>query len=119
MRQLEFIKTAALIIRTPRSCNKLKDTNAYADLLSRQVEDDQFDCLDIASLMSRIRLDPKLLGKQQAVPMGSFHVLAKLGIHQLEDILCKLQKAKPTIIDASELKLRYGSRVPLSVTRKN
>ena len=39
-----------------------------------------------------------------------FHILTELGIHRLEDILCRCRKAEPTIIDASELKQRYGSK---------
>ena len=111
MRQLEMIKSAGMIVKAPRS--HTTENDPYAELLSRQAqsEHDPLNCLDIASLMSHIRVDPKLLGEQRDIPLGLFHVLADLGIHSLMDILCKSRKAKPTIIDARELKQRFGSRV--------
>ena len=41
--------------------------------------------------------------------------MTELGIQGLGDILCRSRKAEPTIIDASELKQRYGSKA----TRKH
>ena len=49
------------------------------------------------------------------MPLSLFHILKELGIQRLEDIICRSRKADPTIIDASELKQRYGSKV----TRKH
>ena len=85
----------------------------YTEMLSRKAgpEEDPLDCLDIASLMSHIRVDPKLIGEKKAVPLSLFHILTELGIQRLEDILCRSCKAEPTIIDASEFKQRYGSKV--------
>ena len=111
MRQLELVKSAGLTIKIPRS--HTKDNDPYTEMLSRQAnpEDDPLDCLDIASLVSHIHVDPKLLGEKRSVPLSLIHVLADLGIQRLEDILCKSRKSKPTIVDAAELKQRYGSMV--------
>ena len=49
------------------------------------------------------------------MPLSLHHILTELGIQGLGDILCRSCKAEPTIIDASELKQRYGSQV----TRKH
>ena len=115
MRQVELIKSAGVIIKTPRS--HTIENDPYTEMLSRKAcpEEDPLDCLDIASLMSHIRIDPKLIEERQSVPLSLFHVLTELGIHKLEDILCRSRKAEPTIIDASELKQRFGSKV----TRKH
>ena len=115
MRQVELIKSAGVTIETPRSHTVKNDP--YTEMLSRKAchEEDPLDCLDIASLMSHIRLDPKLIGERKMVPHSRFHILTELGIQRLEDILCRSRKAEPTIIDASELKQRYGSKV----TRKH
>ena len=115
MRQVELIKAAGVTIETPRS-HRLKN-DQYTEMLSRKArpEEEPLDCLDIASLMSHIRLDPKLIGERKAVPLSLFHILTELGIQGLGDILCRSRKAEPTIIDASELKQRYGSKV----TRKH
>ena len=115
MRQIELIKSAAVTIKTPTSHTVKNDP--YTKMLSRKAhsEEDPLDCLDIASLMSHIRVDPKLIGENQIVPLSLFHILTELGIQRLEDILCRSRKAEPTIIDASELKQRYGSKV----TRKH
>ncbi len=49
------------------------------------MEDNQFGCLGIASLMSHIRLDHKLLGQKEAFPIdGLFHVKVELDIQQLK-----------------------------------
>ena len=114
MRQVELVKSAGTTIKTPRS---QKNNDPYTEMLSRQVtpEDDPLDCLDIASLVSHIHVDPKLLGEKRSVPLSLFHVLADLGIQRLDDILCKSRKSRPTVIDAVELKRRYGSMV----TRKH
>ena len=115
MRQIELIKSAGVTINTPRSHTVKNDP--YTKMLSRKAhpEEDPLDCLDIASLMSHIRVDPKLIGANKIVPLSLFHTLTELGIQRLVDILSRSRKAEPTIIDASELKQRYGSKV----TRKH
>ena len=66
MRQIELIKSAGVTINTPRSHTVKNDP--YTEMLSRQAhpEEDPLDCLDIASLMSHIRVDPKLIGQTSA-----------------------------------------------------
>ena len=115
MRQVELIKYAEVTIETPRSHTVKNDP--YTEMLSRKAcpEEDPLDCLDIASLMSHIHLDPKLIGERKAVPLSLFHILTELGIQGLGDVLCRSRKAEPTMIDASDLKQRYGSKV----TRKH
>ena len=44
-----------------------------------------------------------------------FQVLANLDIQTIKNILCKSRKSRPTVIDAAELKQRYG----FMVTRKH
>ena len=111
MRQVELIKSAGVTFKTPRSYTV--KNHPYTEMLSRKArpEDYPLDCLDNASLMGHIRVDPKLIGERKAVPLSLFHILTEIGVQRLEDILCRSRK--PTIIDASELKQRYGSKVTM------
>ena len=114
MRQLEMIKAAGLKVHAPANASDKRD--AYEELLSRKEDEDPLMFLDIASLMSHIKIDPKLIGEKKAVPLALFHPLAELGIHSLQDILCKNKRAKPMLIDTLELKRRFGA---LKVTHKH
>ena len=109
MRQLEVIKSAGVQVNTPRSLSKEDDP--YTRLISRKDNDDPLQCLDIASLMSHIKLDPKLMGEKKKVPLSIMHDLAELGIQRLEDILCRSRKAIPILIDTTELERRFGRKV--------
>ena len=68
--------------------------------------------LDIASLihsLSQIAIYPKLTVEKKAGPLAHFYVFVELGIHNLQDILCKNQRAKPILIHTAELKRRFGA----------
>jgi len=77
MRQVELIKSAGVTIETPRSHTVKNDP--YTEMLSRKArpEEDPLDRLDVASLMSHIRLDPKLIGERKAAPLSLFHILTE------------------------------------------
>ena len=72
MRQVKLIKSAGVTIETPRSHTVKNDP--YTEMLSRKArpEEDPLDCLDIASLMSHIRLDPKLIGETKKLCLSAY-----------------------------------------------
>ena len=63
MRQVELIKSAGFSIKTPR--NHTVKNDPYTEMLSTKArpEEDPLDCLDIASVMMHIHVDPKLIGE--------------------------------------------------------
>ena len=65
MRQVELIKSVWVTIKTPRSHTVKNDP--YTEMLFRKPrpEEDSLSCLDIASLMSHIDVDPKLIGERK------------------------------------------------------